>query len=234
MDSSIETATIYIRLLEEGTTCSRPTQALAMPDGSYKVCAATDYDPSDELWEFVPGSRVHCASVDGRSGPYLLAMTEVGVDGRQINRPRLIALEKALECRDGRGHLLWCLRKEEIVLVAEYTTAAGPFGDDWFLVFATANKITYFTTCPIYSDSRGAAEEFLSAQFSVELRLAKSTEWNSIVLWPKALEGRNLFEFSDGEPRNWRERLRAWCDGCIGESHVSNAVNQYLRSRSQL
>jgi hypothetical protein len=81
MDQAAKTKTIYIRLLDEGTTCSRPTQAVAMSDGSYEVCATPDYDPTDEAWEFVPGSRVRCKSVDGPSGPYLLAVAAVGING---------------------------------------------------------------------------------------------------------------------------------------------------------
>jgi NAD(P)-dependent dehydrogenase (short-subunit alcohol dehydrogenase family) len=59
--------TIYIRLLEEGTPCSRPTQAVPLAAGTYRVLPTIDYDPTDEVWEFVPGSTVHCESFDGQN-----------------------------------------------------------------------------------------------------------------------------------------------------------------------
>src|SRR5216683_4659890 len=199
MQASTATTTIYIRILEEATTCLRPTQAVLLPDATYRVLPSVDYDPTDEVWEFVPGSTVHCESFDGESGPYLLAIAEVGVDGPKKERATLAVSENALEYRDQRGHLLWRLNPGNIVLVAEYTTNEGPFGDDWFLVFAVGNKNPYFTTCSIYSDGRDEALEFLRTRFAIEPKLTNSTEWKSVVLWPSAVEGAELFAFSQRE-----------------------------------
>jgi hypothetical protein len=223
------TTTIYIRLLEEATTCLRPTQAVPMADGTYRVLPTADYDPTDEVWEFSPGSTVHCESFDSESGPYLVAIAELGVDCTKKGRATLAVSESALEYRDERGHLLWRLNPESIVLVGEYTTAEGPWGDDWFLVFAVANKIPYFTTCSVYSDGRDAALQFLRTRFAIEPKLTNSTEWKSVVLWPKVIEGAPLIEFSERGPRNWRERFRTWFDGFIKEPHLSTAVHEYLQ-----
>jgi len=176
------TTTVYIRLLEEATTCLRPTEAVPLPDGTYRVLPTPDYDPTDEVWEFAPGSTVHCESFDGQSGQYLLAIAEVGVDGSKKGRPTLAVSERVLEYRDERGHLLWRLKPEDIALVAEYTTNEGPFGDDWFLVFAVANKAPDFMTCSVYSDGRDQALEFLRSRFAIEPKLTNSTEWKSVVL----------------------------------------------------
>jgi hypothetical protein len=231
--ASTAATTIYVRLLEEATTCLRPTEAVPLADGTYRVLPTTDYDPTDEVWEFAPGSTVHCESFDGQSGPYLLAIAEVGVDGSKKRRATFAVSEDVLEYRDERGHLLWRLKPEDIVLVAEYTTNEGPFGDDWFLVFAVANKIPYFMTCSVYSDGRDTALEFLRTRFAIEPKLTNSTEWKSVVLWPKVIAGATLIEFSQREPRNWRERFRAWFDGFIRQPHLSAAVHQYLQSLSQ-
>ena len=51
---------IYVQLLEEGTPTARPTEALALGDGVYKILQPDDYDPDDEMWEFPPGSLVRC------------------------------------------------------------------------------------------------------------------------------------------------------------------------------
>jgi hypothetical protein len=234
MHASTEATTIYIRILEEATTCFRPTQAVPLPDGTHRVLRPADYDPTDEVWEFVPGSTVHCVPLDDENGPYLLAIAEVGVGGTSRKEKATLGVSGgALEYRDQRGHLLWCLKPENIVLVGEYTANEGPFGDDWFLVFAIANKTPYFTTCSIDSDGRDEALEFLRTRFAIEPKLTNSTEWKSVVLWPRAIEGAELFTFSQREPRIWRKRFRAWFDGFIGESHLSNAVHEYLQGLSR-
>ncbi len=101
-----DTTTIYIRLLEEATTCLRPAEALRLADGTYRVLPTTNYDPTDEVWEFAPGATVHCESFDGQGGPYLQAIAEVGVDGSKKGRATFAVSEETLEYRDERGHLL--------------------------------------------------------------------------------------------------------------------------------
>jgi hypothetical protein len=51
---------IYIQLLDEGTTVYRPTQAVSMGNATFLVLPTSDYDPDDEVWEFLPGSLVAC------------------------------------------------------------------------------------------------------------------------------------------------------------------------------
>ena len=55
-----KTVTIYIDLPEEGTPTIRQTQGIDLGNGLYKVLPAPDYDPEDEVWEFLPGSIVRC------------------------------------------------------------------------------------------------------------------------------------------------------------------------------
>lgn len=55
-----KTVEIYIYLLEEGTDTIRPTQALDLGDGTYKLLPTENYDPEDEIWEFLPGTIVRC------------------------------------------------------------------------------------------------------------------------------------------------------------------------------
>jgi hypothetical protein len=222
------TSTIYIRLLEEAVTCIRPTEAEPLKDGTYRVLPTPDYDPTDEVWEFAPGSTVHCESFNDPQAPYLLAVAEVGADGKKKGRATIAVLEDSLEYRDEFGHLLWHIKSGSIVLVAEYTTNEGPFGDDWFLVFAVANKTPWIFTCSVYSEGAEKALEFLQARFGVTPKLINSTEWKSAVLWPKTLAGAPVIEFSQQQPHNWRERLRTWYDGPLKEPHLSVAVGEYL------
>jgi hypothetical protein len=70
-DSTIE---IHVRLLEEGTDCSRPTQATAIGNGLFKLLPTNDYEARDEHWEFLPGSIVRAKEVRGVDSIYLLAV----------------------------------------------------------------------------------------------------------------------------------------------------------------
>jgi hypothetical protein len=67
--------TIYIRLLDEGTEVARPTRASFQGNGMYIVLPTPDYDPTDETWEFPPGSLVRVQERRGVDGQYLLAFS---------------------------------------------------------------------------------------------------------------------------------------------------------------
>jgi hypothetical protein len=49
---------IYIPLLDEGVPVVRPTQGIALKSETFLVLPTADYDPSNELWQFPPGSTV--------------------------------------------------------------------------------------------------------------------------------------------------------------------------------
>jgi hypothetical protein len=51
-------ATVYVRLLGEGTTVYRPAPAEFLSDDVAKLLASADHDPADEEWEFAPGRLV--------------------------------------------------------------------------------------------------------------------------------------------------------------------------------
>ena len=70
------TKTIYVRLLNEGTDVSRPTEGRAIGEGLYEILPTIDYDPEDEEWEFPPGSRVRIAKRESEGGEYFVAVRE--------------------------------------------------------------------------------------------------------------------------------------------------------------
>jgi hypothetical protein len=49
---------IYVSLLDEGVDVRRPVPALPVDHDTYVILQPDDYDPSDERWEFPPGSVV--------------------------------------------------------------------------------------------------------------------------------------------------------------------------------
>jgi hypothetical protein len=62
---------VYVPLLNEGTSVVRPTQGVKIGDNVYRILATRDYDPTDEQWEFPPGSIVEC-TLEMRGGQEIL------------------------------------------------------------------------------------------------------------------------------------------------------------------
>ena len=60
MASSTSVQTVYVPLLNEGTSVVRPTQGVKLGENLYRVLPTKDYDPNDEEWEFPPGTVVEC------------------------------------------------------------------------------------------------------------------------------------------------------------------------------
>ena len=69
---------IYVRLLDEGTPCSRPTQALVLGNGLFRLLPTKDYDPEDEHWELLPGAIVRGKELHDAGRSYLMAVPQVG------------------------------------------------------------------------------------------------------------------------------------------------------------
>ena len=67
---------IYVSLLEEGTATMRPTEAIIVGEGLYKLLPTKDYDPEDEIWEFLPGTVVRCKEVKSAYKGFVLLAYE--------------------------------------------------------------------------------------------------------------------------------------------------------------
>ncbi len=62
--------TIYVSLLNEGTSVWRPVQVIELESGLFEIPENTKV-PQDEKWEFNPGTRVKCKEhkfTDGQAG----------------------------------------------------------------------------------------------------------------------------------------------------------------------
>lgn len=73
----MNTETIYINLLEEGSPTARPTQAESLGNGTFRVLPTPNYDPENEIWEFLPGTIVRCKLCSSSKGEVLLATESV-------------------------------------------------------------------------------------------------------------------------------------------------------------
>jgi len=71
--------TIYINLLEEGTTVYRPVEAIKLDDNIYQILGEDIYCPEDETWEFLPGEIVKAEYRKLSDGLFLVAIKNVNL-----------------------------------------------------------------------------------------------------------------------------------------------------------
>ena len=69
-----KTVKIFVQLLEEGSSAARPTQAVELGNGLYKLLPTPNFDVADEVWEFPPGSIVRCVKENDGKEDYLFAV----------------------------------------------------------------------------------------------------------------------------------------------------------------
>jgi len=67
---------VFVRLMDEGITTFRPTEALIVGENEYKLLPSKNYDPSDEVWEFFPGTIVNCKKIQIEGVFRLIAIKE--------------------------------------------------------------------------------------------------------------------------------------------------------------
>lgn len=89
----------------------------------------------------------------------------------------------------------WELPLSRLKLLGEYTNQNGPFADDWFLIFATHPEDSYHAS--VYAEGMTELLEQLSRKLGnpIDTTLVASTDFNSNVIWPEKLAGRDMFDF---------------------------------------
>jgi hypothetical protein len=72
----LEKTVIYIRLLDEGVSVTRPIYAEILGDNIFRVLPAENYNSGDETWEFTPGMVVRCEKRKSPEGKEALVAVE--------------------------------------------------------------------------------------------------------------------------------------------------------------
>jgi hypothetical protein len=65
---------LHVRLLNNGTEVFRPTRALKLGGGLFKLVASPDYHSRNEMWELLPGATVRVELHHGVHGDFPLAV----------------------------------------------------------------------------------------------------------------------------------------------------------------
>ena len=77
------TEKVYVQLLREGTDTWRPTLGERLGPATYRLLPTPNYDPDDEVWEFLPGTLVECEERTLSAGRVLVAVRRVNVPPRR-------------------------------------------------------------------------------------------------------------------------------------------------------
>lgn len=65
---------VCVEVIDEGVETWRSTQAVALPNGLFKLLQPDNYNPEDEFWDFLPGAEVRLEKrQNGKDAPVLLA-----------------------------------------------------------------------------------------------------------------------------------------------------------------
>ncbi len=72
--TSEKIVTVYITLLDEGSPTIRPTTAIDLGNGLFKLLPTERYNPENETWEFLPGTTVKVTPYKTSKGDVLLAV----------------------------------------------------------------------------------------------------------------------------------------------------------------
>jgi hypothetical protein len=88
---------------------------------------------------------------------------------------------------------MWTLDIDKIKLIGEYTTSAGPLADDWFFVFADTCDQWWQAPSPSVDHKQFWKQlgQILNCELTPEL--VGSTNWATRVIYPKHLNGKELF-----------------------------------------
>jgi hypothetical protein len=103
----------------------------------------------------------------------------------------------------------WTLEIDKIKFIGEYTTNAGPIADDYFFVFA--DTVDRWWQAPTLSVDHEKFWKELGQRLKFEIApgLFHSTTWATRVIYPKTLEGQELFKIvkTENKKQNFIQRL---------------------------
>ena len=148
---------------------------------------------------------------------------------KQLNSSGVLKLAEGLvkySLPDGRG---WELSLSQIKVIGEYTNSDGPHLDDYFFVFVLPDGSWHFASYYANGAQSFCLELSSNLGCSLKFGLSKSTSLKSRVMWPKALEGNDLFNFvPEPSSKNYLIRLGQKISPTV-RFELSKLVHQALK-----
>ena len=102
----------------------------------------------------------------------------------------------------------WSVDIHNIAVIGAYTTEAGPYLDDYFLVFVARDQMVY--EVPIDAVGTKDCLAVLADRLHTTLRpaLANSAAWKTQILWPESLRNQPLLVMEELTDNSMWGRLR--------------------------
>lgn len=129
--------------------------------------------------------------------------------------------------------LVWRLSVSEIALIGEHTNSDGPYLDDWFLVFVRGADQWRFEA-PVYAVGFDETIEDLGTVLGskLPLRLVRSTDFDSRVVWPPDLRGEKLYDYVSVRTGSFLRKIGQGLIGHLEMRFTVPVVRHFSRSQA--
>ena len=107
------------------------------------------------------------------------------------------------------NQIIWTLKISHLKFIGEYTTAQGPFLDDYYFVFSEKEKDWWQAPNQAIKNENFWTDLGIKLGQPIAPHLFASTDWKTNVLFPKNLEGQELFKLvqTGNSKRTFWQRL---------------------------
>lgn len=142
-----------------------------------------------------------------------------------------VIVEEGFVRYQSSSETVWAFAVKDLSLIGEWTDDHGPWQDDYFYFFLAGVPAQVFEV-PMYANPRLMEELGQALGVSLECRLVNSTTFSSRVIWPRELEGHDLFKYSpERRPSGLWNRIE---DRSLPLAHseLTDEVLVYVRSRA--
>ena len=104
------------------------------------------------------------------------------------------------------------LHSSDLLVIGEFTTANGPFIDDWFLTLITKNE---WIEIPMYTDGMTKFLTDLGKILNADLnaQLANSADWKTRIMYPTELKEKELYVVEDEIPNSFLGKVKRQITG---------------------
>jgi len=151
-------------------------------------------------------------------------------DNKNLSGKTFIKNEKIIWSYNGKT--IVDIPINEIKIIGEYTTADGPFADDWFLVIYDHKSECFQIS--MYAENMQEMMRELGEimQFELVGTLFASIDWESNILYPTKLHGQTLWNIVKMQPKSFFEKLmsfiRIYKKGIELTEFAQEAINNSL------
>jgi hypothetical protein len=103
--------------------------------------------------------------------------------------------------------ILYDVPIKDIRLIGEYTTADGPYLDDWFLVIVTSQD-WYEIPMDIVNIDKMLRDLEKLLGTNLDYQLTKSTKWRTRIIYPEASRDKEIYEVVGLEPKIFWDKVK--------------------------